>query len=610
MRAQRFSPSAPADPRTTSAAVRIPDERVLPGWIAYGPRGEIELGLAYRDAPRIPEHPVEHIEGCCAPAAGLLAISHPRRGLVRLLDATSGRELHAWPVAGVAKLWSDGAGEIWAARPAHSDVVRLSATDGSSSVVSCPGLAPVHAARWGDEVLVVDRSAGIHLVSSTGEHRRIPVEQRLLAPSAAVPICDDTFLLCDRDTHLAARIARDGRVVWRFGVYEDPSSDTDRLANPEHVCRIGARHFAVADMRNSRIVCLDADGACIAILGSTENIGSTDGALWAPIATAPGPQGLVVADSGNGRLVERRLGRPDREIWGEARVASSLLHHPRSATPIGRELLVADCYHDRVVRLTRAGGLVSTVASACGRRLFWPRSTACIDAAFYVSDGRNRRLLRFDAQGRADEVHLAAAGTRWPLSDPHAIRPAAGNLLVTDTDLSSVYLVTPSGQILFAWGPRLPPGVPGLALDVSDVHDAWFDPHSGIWIADTGHDRLVLVDAGPVLEPGAPRSAVRRVVADAGLRAPRSVEVTRDGLLLVCDSDNHRILLLDDRGEIRFSYGGRYGHALDHLSHPRSAAIDDGRLLIADCIANRILDLPLEVLRAPDGDRAYAPSPR
>ncbi|WP_372424375.1 NHL repeat-containing protein [Salinarimonas chemoclinalis] len=582
------------------------EEPGVPGWIAYGPRGEIELGLRYREAPRIPEHPIEHIEGCCAPAPGLLAISQPERGLVRLLDAATGRELRAWHLPGVAKLWSDGTGEILAARPVPADIVRLSAADGASLLIRCPGLAPVHAARWGDEVLVVDRGgAGLHLVAPTGEHRPIPVAQRLLAPSAAVPMCDDTFLLCDRDAHLAARIARDGRVVWRFGVFEDPSSDTDRLANPEHVCRIGGRHFAIADMRNSRIVCLDVDGACVAILGSTENIGSTDGALWAPVATAPGPQGLVVADSGNGRLVERRLGRADREIWGEARVASSLLHHPRSATPIGRDLLVADCYHDRVVRLARAGRLVSTLGTACGRRMFWPRSTAYVNGASFVSDGRNRRLLRFDADGRAGELRLDAGGVPWPLSDPHAVRAAAGNLLVTDTDHASVYLVTPSGRILFAWGPNPPPGVPGLAVDLSDVHDAFADPHGGVWIADTGHDRLVLVDARTVLEPVAPRSAVLRVLADCGLRAPRSVEVTQDGLLLVCDSDNHRIVLLDAHGEMRFSHGGRYGHALGHLAHPRMASIRDGRLLVADCINNRILDLPLDALRAPGGGATY-----
>ncbi len=568
---------------------------------ATGPNGEVELGLRYAEAARIPEQPCRVLTGCARVSDELLAFSIGEQNRVFMLSVSSAVVREELEIEGAEGLWSDGEGTLLVAQPSVNAYTRVSLSTGSRRRYDLGDVSPCHVAQWGRRLLVVDsRGKCVWLIDEGGTRRRVDTPLRMLVPRAAVPVCDSTFIICDRDAHTAARVHVDGRVLWTYGVFEDPSADTDRLANPEHVGQVGPDSWAVCDMRNSRILILNAQGHCTGVLGSTDSIGSGDGSLWAPVAAASCRGRVVVADSGNARVVEIGHLGPDRTIWGKARVLDSLFHHPRSCTPVGGDFLVADSYHNRVSRISSRGVEVSVVTKALHRRLFWPRNTAVIDSEIFFSDSRNKRIIRQRRSGDEEFVLRRADGSVVPLSDPHSLRCAGDALLITDTDTASCYLVDRSGVVHFIWGRSQVDGIPGMEAEFDDVHDAYYQEGVGVWICDSGNNSVVLVDDGPVRASRSSR--VLSTISGIGLASPRSVEVLSGGELLVCDSDNHRILVVDPTGRIRYQYAGRLGHAVGCLAYPRQALIHRGQLVIADCINNRLLAVPSRLLRDEQGE--------
>jgi hypothetical protein len=139
-------------------------------------------------------------------------------------------------------------------------------------------------------------------------------------------------------------------------------------------------------------------------------------------------------------------------------------------------------------------------------------------------------------------------------------------------------------------------------IDVADVHDADIDRHGNLWVADTARSRIVCFD-----QEGRQLNEIKALRIPTGsevspLKSPRSVQVVSGSQLLVCDTGNHRVLLLDCDGEVRGWYGGARGLARGHLSYPRFARLNKQRLLISDFSNNRVLDLPQESLRIRDGN--------
>lgn len=557
-------------------------------YCAVGPAGESELGLAYLREAQIPEVPQPVLGGCAAPAANCATLSLPDEERVIILDLAAGRVLASHDIKGVRSLWSAGDGWTVAASPDHQKLVLLH-VEGHRREVRLPGVYPWHAARWRDGWLVVDAvSRSIVLASDTGKSTCLSTPWKLLTPRAAIPVDDTSYLFCDRDGQVAARLNLQGHALWVHGAWEAPSADDARLTNPEHIARVHRDAFVICDVRNSRLVTVTTQGVRRDIVGGCDRVGSRPGHLWAPLACAASERGLLVADSGNGRLVEVTESGA-REVWGRATIATSLFHHPRSAdqTPTGN-IVVADSYRNRAIEIDPVGVPGRCWSEALGQAFFWPRNVLSADSGLVVSDGRNGRILRYRPEG-PQALRLHAAGTPITLRDPHAVRQRGRHWIITDTAAGMVLLCAEDGEIRQTFGVGKLTGTAGVELDLDDVHDADLGDDGDIWITDTGHHRLLRV----CLVSGRIVGCIEGCGAQ-DFQLPKSIEAQPDGSLLVADSNNHRVVRLTPDGCLIASYGGRFGHAAGHLAYPRQArGLPGGRALIADYLNNRVLSVQI-----------------
>jgi hypothetical protein len=197
----------------------------------------------------------------------------------------------------------------------------------------------------------------------------------------------------------------------------------------------------------------------------------TASTLYAPRAVCLAGRDLIVADTGNHRLLvwhdacERGdhadadvvIGKPDMHSEGPG-----LLHLPTGVLVHEGRLVVADAWNHRVLiwdEVPSASGALPDVvlgqddldgvSEGCGPdRFYWPFGIAIVDGAFWIADTGNKRALCWrdgipeqgvgadlvvgqpDLHSRADNRggDLAADTLRWP----HAIARAGAHVVIAD----------------------------------------------------------------------------------------------------------------------------------------------------------------------------------
>ena len=175
----------------------------------------------------------------------------------------------------------------------------------------------------------------------------------------------------------------------------------------------------------------------------------------------------------------------------------------------------------------------------------------------------------FDAQG--SQVAVLAP----PLStgDNHvptyvAVNPTNGEVFVSDRPTGDIYVYDASGTYQRAFEPPLDAkGWQPLGLA--------FDSTGNFYVTDVGQvpHRIRVFDP-----TGAP---LRVFGAEAGLDFPNGVAVDANGYAYVTDSNNGRLMVFDQDGNVVAKIGR--GAAAGNLGLPRGVAVDDrGRVYVVD----------------------------
>lgn len=568
----------------------------------------VELGPRYLPGARLPQRPGPWVAGVAWLDDGTIACTDWRGGAAHVVDPDSGREFGSVPgLHGPRGVHAVPGGRFVVCEPERQRLTVCS----SSGIVAQIGtgeIKPWYAALWRGGWLIVDAGSNeVHLLVD-GISRRIPLGYEPHALRSAVPGGADTFVLCDQGGHVVTELTVSGEVIRQLGTYLRPAGLSGSFIGPEHALPMPDGSVVVTDTRSNQIVRATWDGGYDVLVGGGGMLGADPGLVWSPIAAASGPGGKVaVADAANGRVVVVNPDGTTRSVWGTPVVASFAFQYPRSQQPTERGFLVADSYHNRIVEIDPAGSILREFTHAGGVDFFWPRFATCIEGVTFLCDSRNGRILRCREEGSLEPFTLTLAGRTLPVRDPHTIRQVPGGLLLTDTKSNRVVRATLEGEVRDLW--EGPPSNPdddarGTVIDagLKDIHDADLTRAGSLWVADTGHSRLVHLSCdGDVLHvmqsltlpDGSPASP---------LSYPRTVEVLDECHLLVTDSGNHRVVVLDTEGRIIWSYGsGARGHAHGCLSDPRHAAWYGARtVLISDYGNNRLLRVPGPEL-APQG---------
>jgi sugar lactone lactonase YvrE len=333
----------------------------------------------------------------------------------------------------------------------------------------------------------------------------------------------------------------------------------------------------VSDTRNHRILLVERSGAATRI-GPEET--ELSDPMFADLSLCGN---LLVCDSGNSRVIELEEGQ--RPVWqfGSTLRSKRYFSFPRSVELAGpARYLVADTANDRIVEASSNTCPQSLDCREAG--LFWPR---CVrrspSGTLVIADGRRGRIIELRQEGHIlRQLEAIQSGGGKAFVDPHDVRLLPGDhLLVTDSPNGLVVECDWEGKPYRVIGDR-------DAISLDDPHSAQKLDDGRIAICDSGNHRILVVGAqGQTIES---IETIRGDDAICKLNLPRYAEVSDDGTLLIVDTGNNRVLATDLEGQLRWVISEVGGSPIAQLHQPRWATlVGPNEVVIADHFHHRVI---------------------
>ena len=343
----------------------------------------------------------------------------------------------------------------------------------------------------------------------------------------------------------------------------------------------------VADSNNGRIQVFQRDGSHVASIGAPGTY-PQPGTFDSLRRVAVAPDG----DVWGADLWQGRLERFDRTATGY-RYAQTIGTGPApleagrvfnevrgiDLAPDGT-IWATDSVNQRIVHMDPDGAILG----ACGARGWgigefnWPRDVAVdpVTGDLWVADTKQSRLqvLHADCAGVGILSSVGAGPTQvnWP--NAIAIRSSDRLAIVADAnnDRLSIWDVATRAPITTYTGSG--------AGSFHGPRGVWIDPETEhVWVADALNDRIVELGVAP----GADSFTWLRTITCRCLR-PADVATDELGRIFVADTGHDRLVQLDPQGEFVAEITG--------LEAPSSVTVaPDGRIYVSDTYHDRILVL-------------------
>ncbi len=241
--------------------------------------------------------------------------------------------------------------------------------------------------------------------------------------------------------------------------------------------------------------------------------------------------------------------------------------HDVVLAPDGRHLYVADNGND-VVKVLDPETL-AILGEIGGGTMVGPHDVA-FDAAgnLLVADSGNDRILVYRVDGlAAAEIAVHDTG----LASPEGVTTIGkGRVVVSNTGSDDVVILD-AGRVVAR---------SSVGDGLSRPHDIQVGPGGALYLADSGHDRIVVLND---------KLQATEVLSKAmfGFYQPKYLAFGPAGRLYVADEYNHRVLVIAGR-RLLAVIGPEIGK-LGRLNKPEGVTVVGGRLWIADTYNNRIL---------------------
>ncbi len=375
------------------------------------------------------------------------------------------------------------------------------------------------------------------------------------------------------------------------------------LLDPFSVATDGAGNIFIAEFNGNRIRRIDArTGIITTLAGSLSfslDLGDNGPAISAHLS---GPTGVAVDKDGNTYISDsffQRIRKVDAKtgiitsIAGNGVASFSGDNGPaKSATinfPRGLQvdnagnIYVADTGNDRIRKIDAVSGNITTVAGngkrdfngdnglATAASLNFPTSVAIDNQGnIFITDTGNNRIRRVDAQtgvittvvgngtfgfggdnGQAINASLAFPGS--------VILDGAGNILISDTVNGRVRIVNNAGIINTIAGSDVTIGDNGSAIKASlnNPYSIVLDSNGSMFIADANNNRIRKIDGATGIISTIAGSGLLGFNGDGGpakaarLSTPLGVALDSNGNVIISDSFNNRVRLVDSSGNIK-----------------------------------------------------------
>ena len=416
------------------------------------------------------------------------------------------------------------------------------------------GFNPIYAeALPTGEVMVLD-AAGPSVLAIDKDGNRLwewkPLSSEILhTPNSLHPISVDEFLIADYGLHRVIQVRARGEIVWSYGNGGKPGKNKDQLCFPYSARRLPDGNTLIVDGLNHRVIKANQNGDIVWQFGCMGNGFWSQNSLHCPMWAEHLPDGqTLIADFDNHIVLISD--EANHVIWqsGVASVVERLFSCPRSIQALDHDhFLVADCLNNRILELKQAGQVVWHYGSGeqgeGHEQLYWPRSTVReANGMTWIADALNSRLISVDADHKiCKEIRqFMWDGVQYSLDDPHAVVLLKNtHLLVVDSNANFVVELTTTGTPVWFFGKA-----PG---DLSNPHHADRTETGDTLIADTGNNRVVCVSLSGVCKWIC--SSLYIQGASQSLNKPRFVSMPMSGLILVVDSENERIVIMNEKFE-------------------------------------------------------------
>lgn len=251
----------------------------------------------------------------------------------------------------------------------------------------------------------------------------------------------------------------------------------------------------VADTTNQRIQVFDSNGNFQFLWGTRGFGDTTDGLNWPhAIALDTNTSTEWVADTKNNRLVQYdSSGTETGHRIGSLGTGNLQFHWPYGMTSIGSDLIVADTWNSRVVRITPGSAPGAEVVDWTATGLNYPKGVTVSGGVVYVADTLNKRIVELNAS----DGSVIKTITNSNIHDPEGVAVApSGDIWVSDTSWNRLLDLTPSGTLRQTFGHA------GGASD----HYGFNSPGQIIirqqgssvlmYVVDTGNDRISVYSIG------------------------------------------------------------------------------------------------------------------
>ena len=502
----------------------------------------------------------------------------------------------------------DSAGNLYFADPGNHRIRRVDAATGIITSVAGIGTADFS----GDGGLAI--GAGLNFP------RAIAVDQggNLLILDTA----NQRVRRVDADTGIITTVAGSGE----RGFSPDHIAATQaRLNDPDGIAVDPADNLFIADTGGHRVLRVDSKtGTIETVAGSFGTSGFNGDGIPAIQATLNLPFGvqvdsagnILIADTGNHRIrhvdtesgvIETLAGTGVQGFSGDDGPAggASLSAPVRVKTDSQRNILIADTLNQRIRKIHAETGTISTVAGN-GMEGFLGDGGPALNAAFsqpqglvadssgdlYISDHFNKRIRRVSATGLLTSVvgggDSGFPGDGGPASTaavdfPRGVATHGDSLYIADTantrirrvDLLTNLISTVAGNGEFGYSGDNGPSTEAM-LDRPDA--VIVDSSGDLIISDTFNHRIRIVDSPSGMIRTIGGNGAQGFSGDGGpalaaaFNFPLGLAVDLEGNIFVVDSGNHRIRRINrENGIITTVAGSGAGFSGD--GGPATAAL-------------------------------------
>lgn len=292
-------------------------------------------------------------------------------------------------------------------------------------------------------------------------------------------------------------------------------------------------------------------------------------------------------------------GSSEKVFWGPDALPASIqvdfvraiplgmeLKSPQGLTAVGRDSIwIADTFHNRMVRWSRAGGEI-VAFGGLGKELgefINPTDAALVGQDVLVVDSLNSRLQRFGMKGECRGQVDALTSLEYPRSISYQ---EGYGLAVVET--------VPGRLTLY--GEDHKPKWRVSRADGNIQQPAWVRWHEDLlYVADIELHRIVVFGAR-----GEHLGSWGGLSDDpAGLNHPYSIEFISQRVCAVADAGNHRIQFYAPGGRWLRTWSGESEES--RLFYPRGLLWleDERRLIVADSERHRLVEFDLALNYAP-----------